>query len=130
VENIHEFKLLVLDDEPGIIDFIQKIYRRRGYVTFGATDGVSALEIFRREKPHISLLDIHMPYSPIDGVETLRKIKEIDKNAICIMVTRISERDKVKLSREYGAFAYLLKPMDIEELDKALNDAKSAINLQ
>ena len=122
-----QLKILVVDDEPGIVEYVQKIYQRRGYITFGAGDGATALEIFKKERPHISLLDIHMPYSPFDGIETLRQIKEIDKNAICIMVTRITEQQKVDLARQYGAFAYLLKPMDLNDLDTALNAAKAKI---
>lgn len=124
---MEQLKLLVIDDEPGIVDFIQKIYTRRGFITFGATDGITAVEIFKKEKPQISLIDIHMPYSPIDGVETLRRIKEVDKNAVCIMLTRITEKDKVEGSRSYGAFAYLLKPMSLDELDGAINAAKSTL---
>jgi two-component system response regulator (stage 0 sporulation protein F) len=122
-----ELKLLVVDDEPGIVDFTQKIYSRKGFITFGATDGITAVEIFQKEEPKICLIDIHMPYSPIDGVETLRKIKEINKNAICIMVTRITEKDKVEVSRQLGAFAYLLKPLDLKELDEAINAAKEKL---
>lgn len=124
---MEQLKLLVVDDEPGIVDFIQKIYTRKGFITFGATDGITAVEIYQKEKPHISLIDIHMPYSPIDGVETLKRIREIDKNAVCIMLTRITEKDKVEGSRSYGAFAYLLKPMSSEELDGAINAAKSML---
>jgi len=116
-------KLLVVDDEEGIVDFIKKIYARKGFITFGATDGVTAVEIFKKERPQVSLIDIHMPYSPIDGVETLRQIKEVDKNATCIMVTRITEKDKVEQSRQFGASAYILKPLDVEDLDKAISEA-------
>lgn len=116
-------KLLVVDDEEGIVDFIKRIYSRKGFITFGATDGVTAVEIFQKEKPQISLIDIHMPYSPIDGVETLRRIKEIDKDATCIMVTRITEKDKVEDSRKFGASAYILKPLELEDLDKAISEA-------
>jgi len=121
---MEQLKLLVVDDEPGIVDFTRKIYSRKGFITFGATDGITALEIYQKERPQINLIDIHMPYSPIDGVETLRRMKEIDKNAICIMVTRITEKDKVDDCRQFGAFAYLLKPLDLEELDEAINAAK------
>lgn len=89
-------KLLIVDDEEGIVDFVKRIYSRKGFITFGATDGITAVEIFKQEKPQISLIDIHMPNSPIDGVETLKRIKEIDKDATCIMVTRITEKDKVE----------------------------------
>jgi DNA-binding response OmpR family regulator len=122
-------KLLVVDDEPGVVDFTRKIYQRKGFLTFGATDGITAVEIFQKERPQISLIDIHMPYSPIDGVETLRRIKEIDKKAIYIMVTRITEKDKVESSRQLGAFAYLLKPMELEELDAAIESAKAKLPL-
>ncbi len=120
-------KLLIVDDEAGIVDFVKKIYTRKGFVTFGATDGVEAFEVFKKERPQINLIDVHMPFSDIDGIETLRKIKEIDKNAICIMVTRITDKTKVERSRELGAFAYLLKPMDLEELDATINKARQSV---
>lgn len=115
-------KLLVVDDEDGIVDFTQRIYQRKGFQTFGATDGVTAVEIFKKERPYISLIDIHMPFSPIDGIETLRRIKEVDPNAICIMVTRITEKDKIEQSKQLGASAYILKPLELEELDKVISE--------
>lgn len=118
----NKLKLLIVDDEEGIVDFIKKIYSRRGFITFGATDGVTAVDIFNKERPQVSLIDIHMPYSPIDGIETLKRIKEIDKNAVCIMVTRITEKDKVEKSKELGASAYILKPLGLEELDKVISE--------
>ena len=107
-------------------DILRAFQKRK--VKYILVGGIAAVDIFQKEKPQINLIDIHMPYSPIDGVETLRRIKEIDKNAVCIMVTRITEKDKVEGSRQHGgAFAYLLKPMDLEELDSAINAAKAAI---
>jgi len=123
-----QLKLLVVDDEPGIVDFVKKIYTRKGFITFGAIDGISAVEIFQKERPQINLIDIHMPYSAIDGVQTLKRIKEIDKDAVCIMVTRITEKDKIEGSRQLGAFAYLLKPMNLEELDGVISKAKSVLS--
>ena len=118
-----QLKILIVDDEPGIVDFIKKIYARKGFITFGATDGAQAIEIFKKEKPQINLIDIHMPYSPIDGIAVLRKIKEIDKNAVCIIVTRITENEKVEKSKQLGASAYLLKPFEADELDKVISQA-------
>src|SRR3990167_3435891 len=116
-------KLLVVDDEEGIVHFTKKIYEHKGFIAFGATDGVTAVEIFQKERPQINLIDVHMPYSPIDGIETLKRIKEIDKNAICIMVTRITEKDKVDAAKRLGASAYVLKPLELEELDKVISEA-------
>lgn len=119
-----QLKLLVVDDEEGIVDFTKKIYARKGFLTFGATDGIAAVEIFQKERPQISLIDVHMPFSPIDGIETLRRIKQIDNAAICIMVTRITENEKVEAARKAGANAYILKPLELEELDKVIQEAK------
>lgn len=116
-------KLLVVDDEPTIVEFTQKIYEKKGYTTFGAADGVTAVEIFKKEHPDVNLIDIHMPLSAIDGVEVLRQIKEIDPKAVCIMITRVTEKKKVEDSKRYGASAYILKPLDLDELDKAIAEA-------
>jgi two-component system response regulator (stage 0 sporulation protein F) len=121
-----QLKLMVVDDEEGIVDFTKKIYTREGFQTFGATDGVTAVEIFKKERPEINLIDIHMPYSAIDGVEVLRQIKDINKDAVCVMVTRITEKEKVEACRKLGALAYVLKPLDLEELDKVVKMAVEA----
>ena len=120
-------KLLVVDDEPGIVDFTQKIYTRKGFLTFGATDGIAAVDIFDKERPQICLIDVHMPYSPIDGIETLRRIKQIDPRAICIMVSRITENEPVQQAKELGAFHYVLKPLELEDLDKIIEEAKEKL---
>lgn len=117
-----QLKLLVVDDEPGIVDFTQKIYQKKGFVTFGATDGIAAVEIFAKERPEINLIDIHMPYSPIDGIEVLRRIKALDKEANCIMVTRIHQEKEIEEARKLGALHYLTKPFEIEDLDKCIDE--------
>lgn len=122
MDNKQPLKLLVVDDEEGIVDFTQRIYKRKGFITFGATDGITAVEIFKKERPQINLIDVHMPFSPIDGIETLKRIKEIDKDALCIMVTRITEKDAVEQSRKLGASAYVLKPLELAELDKVISE--------
>lgn len=120
-------KLLVVDDEPGIVDFTKKIYSRRGFITFGATDGITAIDIFDKERPQICLIDVHMPYSPIDGIETLRRIKQINPQAVCIMVTRITENEPVQQAKKLGAFRYVLKPLELEDLDKVIKEAKDKV---
>lgn len=118
---MNQLKLLIVDDEEDIVLYTRKIYERKGFITFGATDGITAVEIFKKERPQISLIDIHMPFSPIDGIETLRRIKEIDKEAPCIIVSRITEEHKIEEAKKYGASLYLLKPISIEDLDRAIS---------
>ncbi len=127
VISMSQYKLLVVDDEPGIVDFTRKIYQKKGFITFGATDGIAAVEIFDKERPDVSLIDIHMPFSPIDGIEVLRRIKEIDNNAGCIMVTRIHDEKEIEESRKLGALHYLTKPFEIEELEKCVDEITDKI---
>jgi CheY-like chemotaxis protein len=123
MEYTQPYKLLIVDDEPGIVDLIQKIYKQKGFVAFGAGDGIAAVEIYQKERPHVTLIDVHMPYSPIDGVETLQRIKAINPTAVCIMLSRITDPDRVEASRAAGAFAYILKPMETEDIDQAIFEA-------
>lgn len=122
-----KLKLLVVDDEEAIVDFVKKLYDLEGFATFGATDGEKAVEIFKKERPQIAILDIFMPYSPIDGIEALRQIKEIDPNVACVMVTRITDKEKIEEAKKLGASHYVIKPVDLEELKKVVLEAKNSL---
>jgi two-component system response regulator MprA len=112
----HQVKILVVDDEEGILDFMQRILRFRGFDTFGTKDGVEAVEIFEKEKPAIALIDVQLHDSRIDGIEVLRHIKKIAPLTICLMITRITEPDAIDRAKAAGADQYLLKPLDTKEL--------------
>jgi len=118
-----KIKILVVDDEEGIVHWVTNVYADRGFLTFAAMDGEKAVEIFKKEHPSIVLIDVHMPYSAIDGIQTLKKIKEIDKNTVCIMVTRITDNKTVEEARKLGALHYIPKPLTMDELDEAINEA-------
>ncbi len=120
-------KVLVVDDEEGLADFMQRILQLKGYAAFMETDGIGAVNFFKNERPDIVLIDIDLGYSEIDGVEVLKRIKEIDKSAACIMVTRITDEESVKKSKEYGALHYLLKPLDSKDIVAAVNEAAEVI---
>ncbi|MEI8176634.1 MAG: response regulator [Candidatus Omnitrophota bacterium] len=119
------FKLLVVDDEEGIGFFIKKIYEKRGYVVLCATEGIAAVELFTKERPDIVFIDIHMPYSAIDGLEVLKRIKELDAGADCVMITRIDDPETINRSRQLGALHYIPKPFEIEELDACIDEVKA-----
>ncbi|MFA6637077.1 MAG: response regulator [Candidatus Omnitrophota bacterium] len=122
-----KLKLLIVDDEEGIVEFVKKVYEMKGFITFGATDGITAVDIFEKERPEITLIDIHMPYSPIDGIETLRRIRKIDNDAICIMITCIDEKEQAEEALQLGAFHYIMKPVTIAEMNVDINKAVEAI---
>lgn len=125
-----QLKLLIVDDEPIIVEFVQKIYQEKGFLAFGATDGATAVEIYQKEHPEISFIDVHMPFSPIDGIEVLRRIKALDKNAYCVMVTRIDDKKIIEDARSLGALHYLTKPFEIEDFDKCIAEVEEKLKLK
>ncbi len=109
-------KILVVDDEKDILELVSLILTEEGLQVFTAQDGLGALEIARKEKPDLILLDIMMP--EIDGWEVLKilKIEEETKNIPVAMLTCKTEtRDKV-LGIQEGAVDYITKPFAPEDL--------------
>lgn len=102
-----EYKVLAADDETELLDALE-LYTEREKITLIKTDnGISALELFRSEKPHLVLLDIMMP--GLDGFTVLKKIRE-ESNIPAIMLTaRVEDYDKI-LGLELGADDYITKP--------------------
>ena len=116
-------KILIVDDEEGILDFMQRILRFRGFETFGTMDGVEAVKIFEQEKPAIALIDVQLNDSKIDGIQVLERIKKISPLTVCLMITRITEPDAIDKAKAFGAEQYLLKPLDTKELLARVTEA-------
>ena len=109
-------KILTVDDELGIDSFFYEFFTARNYEVFNARSGKDALEIVKNENPRVVLLDINM--KGMDGIEVLKRIKEIDKNIVVIMVTGMKDEDLRKRSLDMGADDYMTKPISLEYLDK------------
>ncbi|MDP3792059.1 MAG: response regulator [Candidatus Omnitrophota bacterium] len=111
-------KILTVDDQMGIDSFFYEFFTARNYEVFNALNGKEALKIVAKEKPRIILLDINM--RGMDGIETLEKIREIDKDVVIIMVTGVKDDDVMKKAMELGANDYITKPLSLEYLDKVV----------
>ncbi len=111
-------KILTVDDEMGIDSFFYEFFTARNYEVFNAQSGKEALDIIKKEKPRIILLDINM--RGMNGIETLKKIREIDKEVAVIMVTGVKDDDVAKEALEAGANDYITKPLSLEYLDKVV----------
>jgi DNA-binding response OmpR family regulator len=103
-------KILTVDDQMGIDSFFYEFFTARNYEVFNATSGKEALKIVQKERPRIVLLDINLGRG-MDGIETLKGIKELDKDAIVIMVTGIKDDDVMQKAKELGADDYIEKPV-------------------
>ena len=106
-------KLLVVDDEIDVCDFVKSFFEERDYTVFTALGGEEALRVVKRWQPDIILLDIRM--KRMTGIETLKKIREFDKHVDVIMVTAVEEKDKIDAAKALGACKYITKPLVLEE---------------
>ena len=111
-------KILTVDDQMGIDSFFYEFFTVRNYEVFNALSGKEALKIFEKEKPRIVLLDINM--RGMDGIETLKRMRQIDKECAIIMVTGVKDDDTVQRARSLGADDYITKPLSLEYLDKVV----------
>lgn len=106
-------KLLIVDDEPAILETVEAKLRREGYTTFTAESAEEGLRIFRRVKPDLLILDIMLPgRSGYDLCRTLRRESAVP---ILFVSARAEEDDRVK-GLELGADDYLVKPFSLAEL--------------
>lgn len=102
-----EYKILAADDEIELLDALELYTEREQMKLIKADNGVTAIELFRKEKPHLVLLDIMMP--GMDGFSVLKKIREESKVPAIMLTARDEDYDKI-LGLELGADDYITKP--------------------
>lgn len=102
-----EYKVLAADDETELLDALELFTEREGIKLIKTDNGITALELFRSEKPHLVLLDIMMP--GLDGFAVLKKIREESKIPAIMLTARSEDYDKI-LGLELGADDYITKP--------------------
>ncbi len=116
-----DFRVLLVDDEVEFVETLVKRLRKRKLDVFAAFSGKAALEIIQQQPVDVVVLDVKMP--DMDGIQTLREIKKINPSVEVIMLTGHASLEVALQGMELGAFDYLMKPMDIDELLYKLQDA-------
>jgi len=121
-------KLLIVDDEADVREFAANFFRKRKIEVITACGGEEALDIVEKQNPRLVLLDIKM--AGIDGIETLKRIKTLNKNTNVIMVTgtKPHEGDTFEKCHALGALDYIHKPLKLEELESVV--LKALKNIQ
>jgi DNA-binding response OmpR family regulator len=111
-------KLLIVDDEADVREFAANFFRKRKIDCVIASSGEEALDIIGKERVDLVLLDVKM--QGIDGIETLKRIKELDRDTKVIMVTgrKPEEEGSFDKCRELGALNYIHKPLELDELEQ------------
>jgi DNA-binding NtrC family response regulator len=125
---VENFNVLLVDDELEFIETLVKRLTKRGLNITMASSGEEALAVIRERKFDVSVLDVRMP--GMDGIETLRAMKKIAPLMEVIMLTGHASVEVAIEGMELGAFDYLMKPMDIDELFYKLQDAHKRKKIQ
>jgi two-component system KDP operon response regulator KdpE len=109
--------VLVVDDEPRLVDVVRMNLEMGGYRVLEAFDGAEALEKLKQDLPDLVVLDVMMP--EMDGFETLRRIREVSNLPVIMLTVRNEPADRIK-GLEIGADDYLSKPFDPRELQSRI----------
>jgi two-component system alkaline phosphatase synthesis response regulator PhoP len=106
-------KILIVDDEPQIVEICKDYLKAAGYETITASNGVQGVALARREKPDLIVLDLMMP--EMDGLDVCRTIRHESDVPIIMLTARVEETDKL-IGLELGADDYITKPFSPREL--------------
>src|SRR5436309_6739289 len=118
-------RILVVDDEAPVREVLTEYFATEGYAVEAATNGAEALTAIRGGRADLVLLDVRMP--GLDGVQVLRRIRELDQNVPVIMVTANEDVGLAKETLKLGAFDYVAKPFDFDYLDRAVAAALARV---
>ena len=101
-------RILVVDDEPAILELVSYNLKRDGYEVITAADGKSALEMFMNEKPDLVILDLMIPEP--DGYEVCKRIRAQSAVPVIMLTARGEEQDRIR-GLDLGADDYVVKPL-------------------
>jgi len=108
-----QVRILVVDDEPPMVELVRGYLVREGWAVLAATDGTEALEIARTEHPDVVVLDLMLP--GVDGIEVCRQIRTFSDAYVVMLTAKSEEVDKL-IGLAVGADDYLTKPFSPREL--------------
>jgi len=110
---MRETRILVVDDEPTIVNTVRAYLEQEGYTVYTASDGPQAIRAARAFQPSLMVLDIMLP--GMDGIEVLRRIRQQSEVYVLMLTARADETDKI-VGLMMGADDYLTKPFSPREL--------------
>lgn len=113
--------ILIVDDESAVLALLRRILSTEDAEILEARSGAQALEIARRTGLDLVILDVRLP--DVSGVEVLRRVRRIDGKLPVIMITSYGSAETVRASMRLGAFDYLTKPFDNQEVRRIAREA-------
>ncbi|MGB2600330.1 MAG: response regulator [Candidatus Omnitrophota bacterium] len=121
-------RLLVVDDEVDICDFVKNFFKERDFEVFVAYNGKEALGLIDSVNPHIILLDLKMPV--MGGMEILKEINKRKPDAKVIIVTAVEDVEKAEEAKQHNAVEYITKPLVLEQLERSVMTIAEQIKME
>jgi DNA-binding response OmpR family regulator len=112
-KGVGSMKLLIIDDEPSIVETVEHKFRKEGFSTFTADSAEEGMRLYRRVKPDLIILDIMLPQR--SGLDFCRAVRKDSATPIIFISARADEADRVR-GLELGADDYVVKPFNLSEL--------------
>ncbi len=122
-----KIRILVVDDEESMRDSLSEWLREDGYEVESVESGEKALEKLKKGKWTVTLVDLKMP--GMDGIETMREIKKLDKELPVIIITAYATVDTAVIAMKEGAYDYIVKPFNPEEISMMIHKLVERQNL-
>src|SRR5205823_1058317 len=114
-------RVLVVDDEQPLREGLARYLRGRGFVAEAAADGSEAIAALERDRFAVIICDIRMP--GIDGIEVAKRAAASDSDLAIIMLTGVNDAQTATAALKAGALEYLLKPIELDDLGRAIDRA-------
>ncbi|MBW1720912.1 MAG: sigma-54-dependent Fis family transcriptional regulator [Deltaproteobacteria bacterium] len=114
-------KVLLVDDEDSILESLEMFLSEKGHEVYKASCGGDGIEIFSRVVPDVVILDIRLP--DMDGIEVLNRLQGKGAPAKVIMMTAFHDMETTVQAMKGGAYDYIHKPLDVDEIEKSVNRA-------
>jgi len=117
--------LVIVDDEPGILEVVSRFAERAGFEVTTCADGREAIGIIRTRRPDLVMVDLRMP--EVGGLDILRAIRDVDAHCQAVLMTGYASVDTAVEAVKLGAMDYLSKPLDFGRLDQLLAGVRDEI---
>jgi two-component system response regulator AtoC len=121
-------KILVIDDDRSICETLELYLTEEGYEVVTAATGTEGLNRFVETSPDVVILDIRLP--DVDGFTVLEDLREEDENVKVIMITAYHDMESTINAMKSGAFDYIHKPVNVDELDMAIRKAVKSLEME
>lgn len=111
--------LVIVDDEPGIVEEMKAFFQEEGHRVYTADSGEDGIELIRKIKPHLLLVDVKLP--DISGLRVLEETKKMFPKTKTLVITGYVDQALIDEAEKLGRDAFLQKPFDLETLKREVD---------